>query len=301
MPRAPIVLALVSLCVMAAPAWAEPQSDSGSESASESGSGSESGPADAESRDRQARQLYLDGDIHYAAGRYEKAAELFRRAYELSQRPELLFNLGNTFERMGQYARAAEYLRRYITSPKARDTVSVRERIRRLDASAKARSVSDAGVDSSRAKAEVTTSERRAATPLTESIGTDEPPDRRVAPSRRPAYIAFAVSGAAFAGALASGLAARSAAGDAEADCTSGESTTLCLAGAEDALDRERRYAIIADTSAVVGLATAGVGIYLWLRARRDPPVLAKTPAATDSVEPVMLPGGMMMRWNHVF
>ena len=49
--------------------------------------------------DEKARLLFKEGDGHYAAGRYEKAIELFEQAYELSKRPDLLFNLANAYER----------------------------------------------------------------------------------------------------------------------------------------------------------------------------------------------------------
>ena len=351
MPRVMTVFVAVGLCTVAASAWAEPapptnavdesEQDAGDRSpaAPNSDAGSDDDTEDAASRDRQARQLYLDGDALYAAGRYEEAAENFRRAYELSQRPELLFNLGNALERLGQHGRAAEYLRRYLASPKARDAASVRERVRRLeerarrtsglapDAPSGSRPVATPGDRADPAPGSLKTSgdssigpvtrEARAVTPLApqrpganaadrRGSGQVEPgaSDRASVSSRRPAYIAFAVSGAAFAGALVSGLASRSAARDAEADCTAGEQP-LCLTQAGDALDRERRFAIIADTSAVVGLATAGVGVYLLLRSRgRDSDALSPAtpdPGGLAELEPVMIPGGVMMRWSHAF
>ncbi len=63
------------------------------------------------SPDARARELYLQGDREYQAGRYEQAVAAFQEAYRLSGRPLLLFNLANAYERLGRYAEALEALR----------------------------------------------------------------------------------------------------------------------------------------------------------------------------------------------
>src|SRR5687767_8425343 len=52
-----------------------------------------------EGRDEEARQLFEAGAIAYRDGHYEDAEPYFRRAYELSHRAQLLFNLGKAAER----------------------------------------------------------------------------------------------------------------------------------------------------------------------------------------------------------
>ena len=84
-----------------------------------------------------ARELYELGNAHYAAGRYEKAAAAFQKGYDISELPGFLYNLANAYERMGEYAEAAARLELYLESPKAKDVVSVKERVRRLQAAAK--------------------------------------------------------------------------------------------------------------------------------------------------------------------
>src|SRR5262245_39027886 len=69
--------------------------------------------------DQKARELFRLGETHYAAGHYEKAAVLYDEAFRLSARPELLLALVNTYERMGSYGQAIEYLRQYLANPKA--------------------------------------------------------------------------------------------------------------------------------------------------------------------------------------
>ena len=60
--------------------------------------------------DAEARQLFLAGEAAYDAGRYESALEHFSRAYALTGRPGLLFNIGSVTERL---RRDDEALRSY--------------------------------------------------------------------------------------------------------------------------------------------------------------------------------------------
>src|SRR5262245_14114470 len=55
------------------------------------------------SADKEARKLFFRGDRMYEEGKYEEAVAAFEKSYALSHRPELLFNLANAYERLGQY------------------------------------------------------------------------------------------------------------------------------------------------------------------------------------------------------
>ncbi len=54
------------------------------------------------SRDDEARGLYDAGVSAYEGGRYDEALSHFQRAYELSQRDMLLYNIGSAAERANQ-------------------------------------------------------------------------------------------------------------------------------------------------------------------------------------------------------
>jgi len=58
--------------------------------------------AHAQGSDEEARALYSAGEIAYNEGRFQSALEYFQRAYELSSRPALLFNIGSAAERVRQ-------------------------------------------------------------------------------------------------------------------------------------------------------------------------------------------------------
>jgi hypothetical protein len=67
-------------------------------------------------------------------------------------------------------------------------------------------------------------------------------------------------------GAVVFGVASTSAGRDAEKLCDG----QLCPTSARGALNREKRFAVAAEVSAVLGIASAGVGAYLLYRARGD-------------------------------
>jgi hypothetical protein len=82
------------------------------------------------------------------------------------------------------------------------------------------------------------------------------------------------------------GLASQNAGSDAERLCND---DGLCPTLAEDALRREKRFAIVADVTAGVGLAAVGVGVYLLVRERRSEPTRAVELSPTVSGDRVGL------------
>ena len=64
--------------------------------------------------DKRARELYIRGDKAYAEGDYEAALAAFEEAYELSGRHALLYNMANAHERLGEYDKALEKLRKFL-------------------------------------------------------------------------------------------------------------------------------------------------------------------------------------------
>lgn len=237
-------------------------------------------PADrpVKEEDTRARELFLEGEAHYAAGRYELAAERYEQAYELSQRPELLFNIGNAYERMGEYAKAADYLQRYADSPRARDVVSVRERVRRLEAAAAA--------EKRRAEQEQEAAQAREAEPALVQPTTPEP---EAEDDGNPAFWWLVGSGVAAVSTVAFGLLATNAGNNAAEDCTeTSGGRPLCRDTASSALTQETVFAISADVSAIATVVTAGVGIYLLVQGDDD----KESSATATRVEPALVPSG---------
>ncbi|MBW2463340.1 MAG: tetratricopeptide repeat protein [Deltaproteobacteria bacterium] len=199
--------------------------------------------------DERARELYLEGDQLYAEGRYEEAVESFVASYELSGRPLLLFNLANSYERMGAYEEAADALRRYreTASPDEQNTLA--HRIEALEA--------------------------RVEPPETPAAPA---PEERGGVDPAVGWVLVASGGVLAAASIVLGSLALVARNDAEAFCRGSGADRLCTDEAEAALARDQAFSIAADVTAAVGLAALAVGIVLVILRRGE----ESSPGATE-------------------
>jgi tetratricopeptide (TPR) repeat protein len=249
----------------------------------------QSGSAENEQR---ARELFEVGDDHYAAGRYEQAVEHFQRAYELSPQPALLFNIANAFERMGEYQKAADHLRRYLDSPRADDIASVRERIRRLELAARASEIdAKQREDDKPAPAAAGAS---TASPAQAEVGVES----RAEGPRRSRVVPFSLmagGGVAIAGGVLAAFLSSSAGDDADALCNE---DGLCTRDAKPELDRQKRLALISDVSIGVGVGCAAAGALLLFLRRGDDEPLER---ASVDVRPAIGTAGLGLEVNGEF
>jgi tetratricopeptide (TPR) repeat protein len=94
------------------------------------------------SRDEEARARFEAGRLAYASSRYADALSEFEHAYELSGRPELLYNMGQCFDRLRRDADAIETFERYLRElPAASNRIEVETRLEVLRAAARERAV----------------------------------------------------------------------------------------------------------------------------------------------------------------
>jgi PEGA domain/Tetratricopeptide repeat len=63
-----------------------------------------------------AKAHFATGELYYERGRYPDAAREFEEAYRLSQRPELLYNMGKSYDGIGDHARALAAYRRFLNA-----------------------------------------------------------------------------------------------------------------------------------------------------------------------------------------
>lgn len=91
------------------------------------------GPAVQTDQDREARFLFEAGRTAYDAGRYREALGHFQRAYDLSKRPQLLYNVGQAADRLREDELALDAFERYLSAlPAAANRPAVEERIKVL-------------------------------------------------------------------------------------------------------------------------------------------------------------------------
>ena len=154
----PLVSSLALALVLAAPAGARAQASEGA---------SDEAPGDpglsADRRDEEARNLFHAGEVAFGDGRFESALDYFQRAYELSGRGAMLYNIASAADRLRRDRDALEAFERYLREvPEAGNRAQVEARIAVLrEAIARA--------ESAEASAHV------APEPTTETVPPEEP------------------------------------------------------------------------------------------------------------------------------
>ena len=85
-------------------------------------------------KDAEARRMFEDGRAAYEAGQYQDGLNYFQRAYDLSLRPGLLFNIGQAAYKMHSDDRALKAFKAYLAqTPSAPNRVEVEQRIHELE------------------------------------------------------------------------------------------------------------------------------------------------------------------------
>lgn len=83
--------------------------------------------------DREARALFDAGEVAYANGQLDRALGHFQRAYELSRRPLLLYNIASVLDRLRRDQEALEAYERFLElQPDSDRAAFVEQRIAQL-------------------------------------------------------------------------------------------------------------------------------------------------------------------------
>lgn len=230
--------------------------------------------ADAQStrQDEEARTLFSLGSTAYDEGRFADALDYFQRAYDLSQRPQLLFNVGQAADRLRQDRRALEAFEAFLAAvPNAPQREAIVARVAILRASI----------------------ERAEAAPA--APPAVEPPAPVVAPEPVPVPVddgRSAVPGVVIAsggGAVLVVGVVFLALGMGDANDVEGAPDGTPFADVADAYDRAPTRITVGSILAGVGLAATATGIVLAARSgRRDDDRAALELRAT--------PGGLLLR-----
>src|SRR4051794_36614658 len=74
-------------------------------------------PAPKDDEAMQAAEVHYNAaEQYYLRGQYPEAIKEFSEAYRLSKRPELLYNISQSYERNGDLRNARTYLQQYLDS-----------------------------------------------------------------------------------------------------------------------------------------------------------------------------------------
>jgi len=81
-----------------------------------------------------ARAHFRTGEIYYERGRFPDAAREFEEAYRLSNKSDLLYNMGKSYDGVGDHARALNAYRRFLAAlPSSTDRPVVEKRVATLE------------------------------------------------------------------------------------------------------------------------------------------------------------------------
>ncbi len=218
---------------------------------------------------------------------YEKAAELFKQAYELKPEPNYLFNIGRVYEQAGDMKNAVEFYTRFLRQPevdlKAREVALERRR------------VLTAVLDETEPGWNKTEEDEPPEDEPPEDDGgaQDEPPPKETPPADEPppepkkpnklriaGYSLLGVGGAALiGGAVFAGV----------ASSNKNELDDLNTLGArDDAISRGKRNALIADVLFLSGTVIALTGLTLVLVSLKKKPKAS----ARATIAPALGPHG---------
>lgn len=91
-------------------------------------------PAPDEGKKAEAKVLYDKGNTHYNLGEYDQAVAAFKKAYEISQAPGLLFNIAQSYRLKKDYEQASHFYTTYLRlKPDAANRPDVEARIAEME------------------------------------------------------------------------------------------------------------------------------------------------------------------------
>jgi tetratricopeptide (TPR) repeat protein len=215
------------------------------------------GYAWADEEDVRARELYRNGEQLYEEGLYEDAIVAWERAYDLSGRPLLLYNIANALERIGKWEEALRRINQYRAFATEAERETLDRRMRAIE-----RRIEEK-------KSQVEADEKTAdPAPNPSSTLILKPQETAYAPSAGPVVLSITGGiGLAVGGVLA--VMTQQARSEASALCRQTGEISLCPDTASDALNRDAQFSLGADLSMSLGAAALGTGIILGVLDRQ--------------------------------
>ncbi len=242
-------------------------------------------------QDEAARAHFQSGAAYYDSGEYEDAAREFMRAYDMSQRAALFYNIALAYQGMGDLENAVTYLERYLNDVQEIPNRATLER--RLE-NLKLRAEQQQQPQATPAPPDPETSKGRSRRQSTQADETPTPATpilaqpaaeaatasqtteatNRSAQSTaatqggvpKPALYAWIAGSVGVAAATAFGVMALSERTSIEDGCGANSSCS------PSQVNRLETLALVTDISIGVAVAGAAVGTVLWMTHREEPP-----------------------------
>jgi tetratricopeptide (TPR) repeat protein len=217
--------------------------------------------ADAAQAEEIARQHFQLGRAQYENGAFRDAAASFERAYELSKRDVLWYNLYLAYRDAGDSVKAATALRNYLTRvEEVENRAQLEARLESLDRIV-AEAQERAQREQARAASEVATSEQPETQPGQPEAtrAAPEAPREAAGPSIVP-YVVMGAGGAMVIAGVVTGVMASAKHSELEEQCRD----RRCDPSLQGLADEGQTLALTADILLFGGIAVAATGGVLW-------------------------------------
>jgi tetratricopeptide (TPR) repeat protein len=227
----------------------------------------------------EAKRLFEKGEELYSKGDYEKAIESWELSYDLSEADLILESIANAYERLGQVAKARDFLGRWRDAAPEDEHAALDARLAKLDerlakekAAQQSKEAKDKAAKDAQAKRDA------------EERANKDGGGKLFVPG---IVIAGVGAGAAITGGVLDILAYRGRPDPTEVCATSPDGKLLCRESSRTVIDRSNTFATVGDILLFAGTATAAVGVVL---------VVLKSGKKKDDTKaaatPWFLPGG---------
>jgi tetratricopeptide (TPR) repeat protein len=205
--------------------------------------------------DAEARSHFNVGKALLDSGRFSEAAQEFDKAYRLSGRPQLLYNLYVAHRDAGNTPNAIVALRAYLnTVPDAPDRVNLEARLASLE-------------EQERHHVEQEEATRRAREEAALAKAQAAKRTHTVVEKSKVPWILMASGGALVAASIGTGVAALNTSKDLEDNCYS---STSCPSSQKGNIDKTQALSLTTDVLWAVGGASLVTGFVLWVTGALD-------------------------------
>lgn len=215
---------------------------------------------------KRAAELYANGERLYQEGSYESAILAFQESFDLSKEPQLLYNIGNAYERLGDFANSRRYLDQYRAFAPEKEREALSRRIQALDQRQREKEQKE------REAAAAAAAENKPAQPQPQP---DTTPVQQEKPKKDPVFGPAAIvltAGVAVGLGLGIGFGVKASGEKQKAldGCMDSGGSLFCSDASQDALAKRKTSALVADIGfAVAGAAAIGLITVLVLKATR--------------------------------
>jgi tetratricopeptide (TPR) repeat protein len=223
---------------------------------------------------KRAEELYRNGERLYPEGSYESAILAFQESYELSKEPQLLYNIGNAYERLGDFANSRRYLDQYRAFAPEKEREALSRRIQALDQRQREKEQKEReAAAANQNNPQNNPQSNPQTTPATTQPKVDNPPPPKKERIYGPAAIALTAGVVVGLGLLVGfGLKANSQKKSALDQCMDAGDGRFCSDAGQAALDGRKTSALVADIGIAVAAASAiGLVTVIALKARKKP------------------------------